>query len=361
MHLRTGVGDVELSVWQGQDQDGHWGIPIREQWGLKAHQQMSPALEDKLAMTATLTGSYQDAAKIAVKWGYEWADDSVIHALVQRLGSKAEEQTQGRVRAIPVEREPQRAPTKLGVIMIDGWFARFRAEGWGKKRTNKERVEWQELKTGVFYRQEQASEKEGRGIISEKTVVQWQGDPVEFCRRFHWETLRAGLGRAKAAEVLADGAAWIWKAAADRWPQATQMLDFYHGSEHLWQLGHAFCGSEEKQVKPWVESRLHRLRHGQHEEVLKEIATLKVPRGERGRIVQQQKGYFAHQAGRMNYKEIADRDWPIGSGPAESACRQSQCRFKRTGQFWTKRGQRNLSALIQARDNHHWEELWTTA
>jgi hypothetical protein len=322
---------------------------------------MSPALEDKLAMTATLTGSYEDAAKIAAKWGYEWADDSVIHALVQRLGSKAEEQTQARVRENPVERQPQRAPTKLGVIMMDGWFARFRGEGWGKKRTNQDRVEWHELKTGVFYCQEQATEKRGRGIIGEKTVVQWQGDPVKFSQRLHWEALRSGLGRAKAIEVLADGGVWIWNVAADRWPQATEVLDFYHASEHLWKLGQACCGLEQERVKPWVQSRLHRLRYGRHEEVLKDIATLKVPRGERGRIVQEQKAYFAHQARRMNYQEIADRDWPIGSGPVESACRQSQCRFKRTGQFWTKCGQRNLSALIQARDNHHWEELWTAA
>src|SRR4030095_11915454 len=61
MHLRTGVGIVELKVWQGQDpSDKHWGIAIREWWSLKAHQQMSPAWEEKLALTATLTGSYAD-------------------------------------------------------------------------------------------------------------------------------------------------------------------------------------------------------------------------------------------------------------------------------------------------------------
>ena len=55
MHLRTVVGVIELSIWQGQDpHDGHWGCPIRERWGLLAHQEMSPALEEKLAFTATL-------------------------------------------------------------------------------------------------------------------------------------------------------------------------------------------------------------------------------------------------------------------------------------------------------------------
>ena len=59
MHLRTVVGTVELTVWQGPDpRDPHGGIPIREAWGLSAHQQMSVALPDKLAFTATLAGKW---------------------------------------------------------------------------------------------------------------------------------------------------------------------------------------------------------------------------------------------------------------------------------------------------------------
>src|SRR6185295_18396238 len=88
MGLRTVVGRIKLRVWQGQDpKDKHWGCPIREKWGLRAHQQMSPALEEKLAFTATFVGSYAAAGLMAGKWGCE-VDDSVIHALVQRVGSK---------------------------------------------------------------------------------------------------------------------------------------------------------------------------------------------------------------------------------------------------------------------------------
>src|SRR5213592_1670156 len=90
MSLRSVVGRIRLEVWHGQDpQDKHWGCPIRERWGLRAHQQMSPVLEEKLAFTATLTGSYEAAAQVAGKWGSE-VDDSVVHALVQRAGRKAE-------------------------------------------------------------------------------------------------------------------------------------------------------------------------------------------------------------------------------------------------------------------------------
>lgn len=362
MRLRTSAGVVELSVVHGQDPgDRHWGCPIREHWGLSCHQQLSLGLEDKLAFTVTATDSYEQAAAVAGKWGVE-VEDSTLHALTQRLGARAEARVQATLEHPPLERQPERAPTKLAVLMLDGWQVRQRGPGWGKKKTQRPRVEWHEWKTGVFYRHEQAaSTTGGRGTVSEKVVVGWQGDPVEFGRRLHWEALRGGLGRAQARLVVGDGAPWIWNVAQDRWAGATEVLDFYHASQHLWEVGRALQGKDEAAIAQWVQPRRHQLRHGKEREVLKAIAQLQVPAGERGQVVRREQNYFAGHASRMNYKSLARRGWPIGSGSVESACRQRQCRFKRPGQFWTFKGMRHLSALTEARHNHHWEELWLTS
>ena len=184
---------------------------------------------------------------------------------------------------------------------------------------------------------------------------------MELGQRLHWEALQGGLGRAKDKLVLGDGSAWIWNVAADRWSGAKELLDFYHGSEHLWELGRALRKDDEVATRGWVEPRLHELRHGKEQKLLKELAALRGPRGSAGETVRKQQNYFASHAGRMNYKEIADRGWPIGSGAVESACRQSQCRLKRPGQFWTGRGLRALCALDDARRNFHWEELWPSS
>jgi hypothetical protein len=86
MRLRAGPGVVELEVLHGQDPaDGHWGCPIREWWGLSDHQQLSLALQDRLAFTVTATGSYEEAAQVADKWGVS-VSASAVHALTQRLG-----------------------------------------------------------------------------------------------------------------------------------------------------------------------------------------------------------------------------------------------------------------------------------
>lgn len=359
MAIGTAVGEVKIKVWYGLDRgDGQWGCPMRQRWGLQGYQRMSPILEEKLAFTVTATSSFQEAAAVAQVWGCP-VDDSTLHLLTQRLGARAEQQTQERLKQVAVELEPQRAASELAVFMLDGWQLRYRGPGWGKKRTKKKRVEWHELKTGVFYLQEQAGRKGERGVLSEKVVICWQEQGLELGRRLHWEGLRRGLGRAKWILVVGDGAPWIWNVAADRWAEAEEVLDFYHASEHLWELGRALYA--EDQARQWAESRLHELRHGQQDKFLAQIAALKVPRGESAETVSEQKTYFANQAQRMNYKEVADRGWPIGSGAVESACSGKQGRFKRRGQFWTKAGVRHLEALIEARQNKHWDEIWFAA
>ena len=73
--------------------------------GLSAHQQLSLALEDKLAFPLTATGSYAEAAAVADKWGCP-VEDSTLHALTQRLGRRAEAQTQVRLQITPRKRKP---------------------------------------------------------------------------------------------------------------------------------------------------------------------------------------------------------------------------------------------------------------
>jgi hypothetical protein len=357
MSLSTGVGVLKIKVWYGLDRGCEsWGCPMRQRWGLGPHQEMSPALEDKLAFTVTATDSYEEAAAVAQKWNCP-VDDATLHDLTRRLGTRAEQQTQERLKGVASELAPQRAASKLAVFMLDGYMARYRGPGWGKKKTKKKRVEWHEIKTGIFYLQEQAARTEGgRGVLIEKVVVCWQGEGLELGRRLHWEAQRRGLGRVEHILVLGDGAAWIWNVAADRWGTAQELLDFYHASEHVWELGRALY--PEDKVQEWVESRLHELRHGEEEKFLAKIKALKPRRGKVGKTIGEQKNYFANQAERMNYEETAQRGWPIGSGSVESACSGKQNRFKRRGQFWTHEGVGHLEALIEARENKHWDEIW---
>ena len=66
-------------------------------------------------------------------------------------------------------------------------------------------------------------------------------------------------------------------------------------------------------------------------------------------------------AGTATAEQIKLANQPLGSGAIESTCRQYQCRFKRTGQFWTTAGDEALLCLETFWRNGRWHELYPHA
>ncbi len=355
MRLRTAFGVVTLKVWRGKNPvDECWVIPMRQRWGLSAHQQLSPALEEKLAYFATVAGTYESAAQLARKLGIS-IEDSTVRELVGRLGARAEAQTEQRLKTVPPVAAAKGPPSELAVMMIDGYQTRHRGPDWGKKKARQPRVEWHEQKVGVFYHQAQNA----GGTLLAKVSVGWQGEAVELGRRLHWQACCHGLGRATQRLAVADGAPWIWHLVEQRWKDAHQVLDFYHASQHLHALAEALYPTDEAARRCWVDRQCHDLRHGKEKQLLQRLSRLPEGQGATAEVIRREKNYFQSHRQRLNYGAISRRGWPIGSGAVESACAQRQRRFKRPGQFWTLEGLRRLNALIEARDLNHWDQLWT--
>jgi hypothetical protein len=313
---------------------------------------VSPALEDKLAYFATVAGTYESAAQLARKLSIP-IEDSTVRELVGRLGARAEEQTQQRLKTVPQTIDSQRPPSPLAVIMIDGYQVRHRGLDWGKKKAQNPRVEWHEQKVGVFYPQEQNAE----GALLEKVSIGWQGDPVELGERLNGEACRHGLGSARQTLAVGEGAPWLWRLIEQRWKDAHQVLDFYHASQHLHALAEALHPSDEQARQRWVDQQCHDLKHGKEKQLLQRIGRLPEGPAPAAEIIRREKNYFQNHSQRLNYQALSRRGWPIGSGSVESACAQRQRRFKRPGQFWTVDGLRRLNALIEARDLNHWDQL----
>lgn len=369
-------GPVALEVPYGQDrQTGQWLSPVRLAWGLAPRQRATPELLQRLCFTAAATCSYQRAAEVVACWRGQLADDSTIHRHVQEAGELAREQEALRERAlaVPARRRQLAAqgarragPGEFSlVIMVDGWMSRDRGAQWGLKPSDAkgERACWREVKTGIVFRvQDRAQSASGRPMVIEKAVVAHQGEWPGLAGKLQAEALRRGAAAAREVFVVADGGVWIWNLAAERFGTATQVLDFYHASQHLWAVAGALHGEGTQAARDWVGPLLHQLRHGGEAGVLESLEALEAMLGELGeeqrQAVERERRYFAGHAERLHYAAVQKRGCPVGSGAMESTCAQLQGRFKRTGQFWTTQGKARLMSLALARHNGDWGGLW---
>lgn len=355
--LRSLHGEIELELWYGRDGRGRWHCPLLVHGGIGRRQTLTPALRRRLGAAAALSATYAEAAELCREFGLE-ADDSTLHRLVSAVGAKAQEQARERVQRPAAEAAPAAAPAPLGVVMLDGCMLRFRGADWGRAKPSENHVEWHEIKVGVYYRTDAGAVPENqRRWLADKRVVLTQGGAEELGQRLHWEAQAEGVARARSLRCVSDGAAWIWNLVGQRWSQAEQVLDFYHASQHLHGLAEALHGEASPVAARTASRWRRRLRRGLSGKLLDEWAALEAPGGEAGQTVRREQAYFATHRHRMNYRQRA-RTGPIGSGTVESACRTLQCRYKRAGQFWSRSGLANLTAIREARLNRHWEQLW---
>jgi hypothetical protein len=169
----------------------------------------------------------------------------------------------------------------------------------------------------------------------------------------------ARRGQADEVLVVADGALWIWNLVADRFATATQRLDFYHASQHLWAVAHTLHPEDARAAHQWIEPLLKKLKAGRSVKVIAELkAVTKRLRAKRRAVAQSQLEYFQTHRDRLDYHLAKKRGQPLGSGAIESTCRQYQCRFKRPGQFWTRMGDEALMCLETFWRNGRWHLLF---
>jgi hypothetical protein len=67
---------------------------------------------------------------------------------------------------------------------------------------------------------------------------------------------------------------WIWNAVQDRFPDARQCLDLYHGDEHLWTVADDLYGRGTPEAAEWVAPLLKQVRKDQTPAVIKTLQEL---------------------------------------------------------------------------------------
>jgi hypothetical protein len=225
----------------------------------------------------------------------------------------------------------------------------------------------------------EASPRGGRPVISQRRYVSTRLGIQALTRQLHRQAIDSGLGQAREVLVLADGAVWIWNVVKDRFPEARCRLDLYHADEHLWTVANDLYGKDTPEARQWVQPLLEQLHRDQTVALIHSLeevhATVKNKLQEK---VQAQITYFQNNQNRIHYRDILcarkavkkgtaaeaqkiKASEPLGSGAIESTCRQYQCRFKRTGQFWSTEGDEALMCLETFWRNGQWHDLFPHA
>jgi hypothetical protein len=371
-----------------------WHFPADLVLGLNKNCPASPYLQEVTALLGTKMPSEQ-AVDVAARFGLDLSR-CFIHREGHRQGLKAEQVRSAQLAELDsweaiqksaANEGPSGAPFTL-VIEIDAWNIRER-DDWG--RTNEARAEalsqkkdapskWHWVYVATVFRLDHRGEKDrGRAFISRRAYVSTRLGIEPFMRQLYSEAIGCGLRQARDVLVIADGAVWIWNAAHDRFPTARSRLDLYHAHEHLWTIAHELYGKESPEARQWVKPLLAQLHQDQPLALIQSLKDVQALVNEKlQKKVQTQITYFEHNQNRLNYREIIDarqalKDGtatpaqktkagePLGSGAIESTCRQYQCRFKRTGQFWSMAGDEALMCLETFWRNGRWHAVFPHA
>jgi hypothetical protein len=147
--------------------------------------------------------------------------------------------------------------------------------------------------------------------------------------------------------VLGDGAQGIWAhVAATFGSERVEILDGWHGSQHLWTVANTVYGAGTPQAAGWVAQAKDLIWQAGPAALLRLLASCRATTEEAAKTLDTERRYFRTNAERMHYPTYRDQGLPIGSGAVESAAKHLvQQRMKRAGMRWSDLGARAILHL----------------
>jgi len=248
------------------------------------------------------------------------------------------------------------------VLAIDGAHVPTRPQGAkdpgkGKKRQRSRRAkwrgEWKEAKGFRFYLVDK-----GRII----QVLSWHqiGKDEEIGEALR-QVKAAGLipeDRVRLC-VIGDGAKWIWNLAGELFPKGVEILDYFHLSERLHKVALAQFGDNPLQGRQWVEATKARLFFGYMDWVQLDLEGMKPKDEDAAEEIRKLRGYLKENQGRVKYRSLRRKGYPLGSGGIESANKFiSHVRLKRSGAWWYVERANMMLALRCAKYNGTFSQVF---
>jgi hypothetical protein len=231
------------------------------------------------------------------------------------------------------------------------------------------KLEWRELKNIAWYRVEPVRSyqkpRHHASRVGEQNDLQAQDityycdmqTPDQFGTLF-WAT--ACQRKADLCEELVfvcDGAVWIWKMIERHFPNAVQIVDWYHASEYLPPVAEAAFGKDTPEYHAWLAQARTQLWEGQIEALIHDCQLFaSIPAA--AKAVHDGVSYFTNNQKRMDYARFRQLGYFIGSGTVESGGKQiAGLRLKRAGARWTESGAVSTAKARAAWLSGQWDDL----
>jgi len=348
-HVTTLLGTITLERPYYLCGGCHHGLaPLDQRLGLCAGG-LSAGLEEILALLGAQL-PFEEAVGLVAKLTLvevcpntcKEATEGVGQVIAQKEQQAVEAAWDVRSSVLPTP--PATIPERL-YVSIDGTTVHIRGEGW------------KEIKVGAFYTTTTVAPKRR----PEQLEVRAQAisfytdfaDPQTFGRALWLEGYRRGVSQAQEVVAIGDGAHWIWNLVEEHFPQAIQIVDWYHASEYIWKVAHAIYGEGSALAKQWAKNRLDELWEGQVDAVLRHCQE----HASAGEVVQQAITYYTNNQARMRYPEYRAKGLQIGSGTVESGCKHViGARLKGAGMIWSLEGARAVAKVRARLRSGRWAE-----
>jgi len=235
-----------------------------------------------------------------------------------------------------------------------------------KEKAVENREMWRDLKAGCWYEGEmvphrqrsvrQTGKAQREGVVLRAKNQQYFCD-IERAEEFGkllWATgCAVGADRARILVFICDGAVWIWNLIDHYFPNAIQIVDWYHAADRLKRIAEeAFTNLEERQV--WLEKNIEDLWQGSVEAVIEACQLLE----RKSNLAKQSLLYYGNNIERMRYAQFRAAGYLIGSGVIESGCKQIVTqRLKLPGAQWNVEGAVLTAKARAAWMSGNWQKL----
>jgi hypothetical protein len=212
---------------------------------------------------------------------------------------------------------------------------------------------WKEMKVGrIFGGSSCVQVQPNRSKILQSMYVCHFGGHTEFLEK--WEAYTEPY---KHKVFIADGAPWIWNWVEDCYPDAVQILDFFHAVEKIGTYA-AIQYSDAKERTQWLDQQKIRLLNNEADKIIEELKSTITKNIDSDKARTDAIRYYENNLARMQYKTFLENGYLIGSGAIESAHRNViQQRLKLSGQRWSIKGAQEIANLRACNKSNLWKNL----